>query len=230
MDFQIKEHKPFGPVLLEAKCPDFIVESLNDYVDNYKHNPIHFDLLSRNIKNPFIEHDFADEIGLIDFMHYLGQEYMDMTGTTKYGNILPDDSYHYKVLDTDDFFGGGEILRWDNKDFIDAWVNIYGESDFTPIHTHGGDLASVMILKLPEDPENQNEYVNDSNDPCPNGDLSFVYDTSQSLRHVATSFDPKQYVGMTLLFPPNLRHVYYPHKLKGQERRTLSLNYTLEEN
>ena len=229
MDFQIKEHKPFGPVLLEAKCPDFIVESLNDYVDNYKHNPIHFDLLSRNIKNPFIDHDFADEIGLIDFMDYLGQEYLDMTGTTKYGDILPGDSYYYKVLDTE---GDGDesILHFDDTNFIDAWVNIYGESDYTPVHTHGGDLASVMILKLPEDPEGQNEYANWRDDPCPNGDLSFVYDTSQSLRHVATSFDPKQYVGMTILFPPNLRHVYYPHKLKGQERRTLSLNYTLEEN
>ena len=229
MDFQVKEHKPFGPVILEAKCPDFIVESLNDYVDNYDQNPSHFDLLSRNIKNPFIEHDFADEIGLTDFMNYLGQEYLNMIGRTKHGDIRPDDSYYYKVLDTE---GDGDesILHFDDTNFIDAWVNIYGESDYTPIHTHGGDLASVMILKLPEDPEGQNEYVNSRNEPCPNGDLSFYYDTSQSYRLVNTSFEPDQYVGMTLLFPPNLRHAYYPHKLKGQERRTLSLNYTLEEN
>jgi hypothetical protein len=231
MDFQVKEHKPFGPLILEAKCPDFIVESLNDYVDNYKHNPVHFDLLSRNIKNPFIEHDFADEIGLIDFMNYLGQEYLDMNGRTKYGDIEPDDSYYYKVLDTESNGDGDEsILHFDDTNFIDAWVNIYGESDFTPVHTHGGDLASVMILKLPEDPEGENEYENWKNEPCPNGNLSFLYDTGQSHRHVATSFEPEQYVGMTLLFPPNLRHAYYPHKLKGQERRTLSLNYILEEN
>ena len=55
-------------------------------------------------------------------------------------------------------------LGW--SDFIDAWVNIYegDESDFTPIHTHGGDLSSVMILKLPEDSEGQNEYENDKNE------------------------------------------------------------------
>ena len=228
MDFEVKGHNPFGPVLLEAKCPDFIVDALNEYVDNYDQR-IPFDLLSRHIKNPFIEHDFADEIGLTDFMNYLGQQYLDMTGATKYGDILPGDSYYYKVLDTD-ADGADEVLHFDGKDFIDAWVNIYGESDFTPVHTHGGDLASVMILKLPEDPEGQNVKGNWRNEPCPNGDLSFIYDSSQSFRHVATSFDPEQYVGMTLLFPPNLRHAYYPHKLKGQERRTLSLNYTLEEN
>jgi len=229
MDFEVNGHKPFGPVILEAKCPDFIVDALNEYVDNYDKNPVHYDLLSRSIKNPFIERDFADEIGLIDFMNYLGQEYLDMTGATKYGDILPCDSYYYKVLDTD-ADGADEILHFDDTNFIDGWVNIYGETDFTPVHTHGGDLSSVMILKLPEDPEGQNDYVNEKNDPCPNGDLSFLYDTSQSLRQVGTSFEPDQYVGMTLLFPPNLRHVYYPHKLKGQERRTLSLNYTLEEN
>ena len=40
MDLQVKGHQPFGPIILEAKCPDFIVESLNDYIDNYEHDPI----------------------------------------------------------------------------------------------------------------------------------------------------------------------------------------------
>ena len=66
------------------------------------------------------------------------------------------------------------------KNFIDGWVNIYEESDFTPVHTHGGDLASVMILKLPEDPDGQNEIINDECEPCPNGSLQYYYgyDTS----------------------------------------------------
>ena len=87
MDLQVKGHQPFGPIILEAKCPDFIVESLNDYIDNYEHDPMPKNLLSRNVKNPFIEVDYADEIGLIDFMNYLGKEYLDMTGRTKYGEI-----------------------------------------------------------------------------------------------------------------------------------------------
>ena len=244
MDFEVKGHKPFGPVILEAKCPDFIVESLNDYADNCGHNTMVFDLLSRNIKNPFIESDFADEIGLTDFMNYLGQEYLDMTGRTKHGIHDPDESYRYRVTRcSTDFAEDDESYRRrvtglrddsgfisDDKDFIDAWVNIYGESDYTPVHTHGGDLASVMILKLPEDPEGQNDYANCKNEPCPNGDLSFYHDMNQQDQLMSTSFEPEQYVGMTLLFPPNLRHAYYPHKLKGQERRTLSLNYILEEN
>lgn len=229
MDLQVKGHQPFGPIILEAKCPDFIVESLNDYIDNYEHDPMPVNLLSRNVKNPFIEVDYADEIGLTDFMNYLGKEYLDMTGRTKYGPIDLNEPHYYEVSKIDE--GDAERLGHPGgPSFIDGWVNIYGESDFTPVHTHGGDLSSVMILKLPEDPEGQNEYENHKNEPCPNGNLYFIYDTSQSDDLITSTQVYDQYVGMVLLFPPNLRHVYYPHKLKGQERRTLSLNYTLEEN
>ena len=51
MDFQIKGHRPFGPVILEAKCPDFIVESLNEYTDEYADKESK-NLLSRGIRNP----------------------------------------------------------------------------------------------------------------------------------------------------------------------------------
>ena len=72
------------------------------------------------------------------------------------------------------------------------------------------------------------KVINDECEPCPNGKLYYhtmIGDKLNLSRYVYSD----QYVGMTLLFPPNLRHVYYPHKLKGQERRTLSLNYTILE-
>ena len=59
-------------------------------------------LLSRNVKNPFIEVDFADEIGLTDFMNYLGQEYLDMTGRTKYGDIDLNEPHYYEVSKIDE--------------------------------------------------------------------------------------------------------------------------------
>ena len=46
-----------------------------------------------------------------------------------------------------------------------------------------------MILKLPEDPEGQNEYENHENEPCPNGNLYFIYDTSQSSDLITTTQD-----------------------------------------
>ena len=221
MVFQVKEHQPFGPVILEAKCPDFIVESLNDYVDNYVHDPMPFNLLSRNIKNPYIEFDFANEIGLIDFMEYLGDCYLKMYGRTKNGEILDGEEYRYSVRPQSDSL---------DYESIDGWVNIYEESDFTPLHIHGGDLASVMILQLPEDSSGQNKIINDKGDNNPNGQLNFYYGIGDTSDFMVDTWDPIQYVGMTLLFPPNLRHSYQPHKLKGQTRRSLSLNYTLEEN
>ena len=40
-----------------------------------------------DIKNPFITSEFADEIGLTDFMEHLG-EVIWICGRTKYGEIL----------------------------------------------------------------------------------------------------------------------------------------------
>ena len=55
-------------------------------------------LLSRNVKNPFIEVDYADEIGLTDFMNYLGKEYLDMTGRTKYEEkVFLNEPHYYEV-------------------------------------------------------------------------------------------------------------------------------------
>ena len=228
MDFEVKEHRPFGPVILEAKCPDFIVESLNDYIDNYDHDLMPFNLLSRNVKNPFIEHDFADEIGLTDFMNYLGQEYLDMVGRTKYGPIVEGKEYRYDVTLMDG--KNSKELRSNGKNFIDAWVNIYEESDFTPIHTHGGDLASVMILQLPEDSDGQNEIVNDECDSNPHGQLNYYHaigDSSDIMVDTWTPFNMLEwFYSSHQIFVMHIIHI----NLKGQERRSLSLNYTLEVN
>ena len=115
--------------------------------------------------------------------------------------------------------------------FIDGWVNIYGESDFTPVHVHGGDLSSVMILKLPEDPEGQNEMKIIKMNHVLMETYNFIYDTSQSDDLITSTQVYDQYVGMTLLFPPNLRHSYYPHKLERTRKENFKFKlYFLEEN
>ena len=229
MDFQIKGHRPFGPVILEAKCPDFIVESLNEYTDEYADKESK-NLLSRGIRNPFITSEFAEEIGLIDYMEHLGECYMKICGRTKYGEIFDSDEKEYRY-DVVRLPPGDVESKSFGQECIDGWVNIYEESDFTPVHVHGGDLASVMILQLPEDSDGQNEIINDECEGNPNGSLQYYYGVGDTTDFIVDTWTPDQYVGMTLLFPPNLRHSYYPHKLKGQTRKSLSLNYTLlEEN
>ena len=225
MDFEIKEHRPFGPTILEATCPDFIISALNEYADEYgdtRSGGSAFNLLSRGIRNPFLTSEFAEEIGLIDYMEYLGDCYLKMYGRTKNGEIRDGEEYRYSVsrVQSDSF----------DSESIDGWVNIYEESDFTPLHIHGGDLASVMILQLPEDSSGKNKIINDEGEDNPNGQLNYYYGIGDTSDLMVDTWAPIQHVGMTLLFPPNLRHSYQPHKLNGQTRRSLSLNYTLEDN
>tara|TARA_R100000005_G_scaffold47458_1_gene22700 strand:- start:445 stop:1134 length:690 start_codon:yes stop_codon:yes gene_type:complete len=227
MEFNTRIFTPFGPPMLEADCPDFIVDALNEYHDTYHTRPnakkIFPNLLTRSISNVFIETDFADDIGLLDYMEYLAQEYVkqharrveDLCGDPYDGTLDK-----FKDLRVSELDGNEE-------GYIDGWINVYDETDFTPIHTHGGELSSVMILKLPDDPERLNEITNDAGEDCPNGKLNYHYYPSDETEFEHDMYTPEQYVGKTLLFPPMLRHVYYPHKLKGQERRTLSLNFAI---
>ena len=227
MEFNTRIFTPFGPPMLEADCPDFIVDALNEYHDTYHTRPnakkIFPNLLTRSISNVFIETDFADDIGLLDYMEYLANEYVkqharrveDLCGDSYDGTLNKFKDIRVSELDGDE------------EGYIDGWINVYDETDFTPMHTHGGELSAVMILKLPDDPERLNEITNDCGEDCPNGKLNYHYYPSDETEFEQDMYTPKQHVGKTLLFPPMLRHVYYPHKLKGQERRTLSLNFTI---
>lgn len=234
MEFNANSFSPFGPLILEADCPDFIVNSLNEYVDDYNNSPEetrdnYLNLLSRNIPNIFVKTDFADEIGLLDYMEYLAEQYIreDMKRS-----LLLNSNSNSDIESAFDKIESLNVSELDGKEagYIDGWVNIYKESDFTPLHTHGGSLSSVMILKVPDDPEGVNNRVNDFNEVCPNGKLNYNYigSSSSTPDYSNDSYAPSQYPGKTIIFPPGLKHVYYPHKLNGQERRTLSLNFNIE--
>ena len=229
MEFNTQIFNPFGPSILEADCPDFIVDALNEYHDTYHTRPNakkNFpNLLTRSISNIFIETDYADDIGLLDYMEYLAQEYVKHHAERN-SFLFKKDRYE----DTYEKFKDIRVseLDGDEEGYIDGWINVYNDTDYTPIHTHGGELSSVMILKLPDDPKGLNEITNDAGEDCPNGKLNYHYPSSEpGSEFEQDMYAPTQYVGKTLLFPPMLKHVYYPHKLKGQERRTLSLNFNI---
>ena len=227
MEFNSHFFNPFGPPILEADCPEFIVDALNEYHDTYHTRPNAKkdfpNLLTRSISNIFIETDFADDIGLLDYMEYLAGEYVKKFAENN-SKWVKSDTYE-NILER---YGNIRVTELDGNEegFIDGWINVYGEDDFTPIHTHGGELSAVMLLKVPDDPKGLNEITNDADEISPNGKLNYHY-APDSHDFVNDMYAPDQYKGKTLLFPHNLRHVYYPHKLKGQERRTLSLNFSI---
>ena len=124
-----------------------LFRSLNEYHDTYHTRPnakkIFPNLLTRSISNVFIETDFADDIGLLDYMEYLANEYVKQHARTKLRIFV---AIHNGTLNKFKDIRVSE-LDGDEEGYIDGWINVYDETDFTPMHTHGGELSAVMILK-----------------------------------------------------------------------------------
>jgi len=222
MEFNGDFIKPFGPTILEADCPDFIVDAVNDHVDeileddNLRKEHGNFcggkfdNLLGRGLENIFLKSDFVDEIGLTDYLEYLANEYASELLNDGCYDSYKDKEFKLKLQD----------LNKTNEGFADAWVNIYSENDFTPVHQHGGLISGVLILQYPQELE-------ESNDEDPFGRFNFI--CGENAQHQNYEYYPEQYEGKTLIFPNTLPHVYYPHRLPGKTRRTLSFNLNVHE-
>jgi len=230
MEFKGEFVKPFGPTVLEADCPDFIIDAVNDHIDEIlkdddlrkKHGNF-FDgefknLLGRDIENIFLDFDFMDEIGLTDYLEYLGNEYFsELVDCGAYRKLTKDtyaqssredreEKVVIKLQDTESEEG---------DECADAWVNIYGEHDFTPCHEHGGLISGVMVLEHPKE-------IDEYDDAHPFGKFNFIH--GENSEHQSYEYFPEMYKGKTLLFPNSLPHIYYPHRIPGKTRRTLSFN------
>lgn len=241
-DFGITAIKPFGPILLQAKCPDVLLNTINQYVDSVfddqekiknlttreKNIP---NLLLRDIENIYFTKEYCDSIGLTEFVETLGDLYMDYSGETGKTSLA------CITNKTDAAFKNPDIV------YADLWVNSYYSGDFTPYHIHGSDISGVIFLKLSDalfkeqrkdrfssegfwdgdytedDEELLKREFNDAGRL--NGNLQFVY--GPGYKFAENHYEPDQEVGKILLFPSWLTHLVYPQR-NNQERRTLSFN------
>jgi hypothetical protein len=186
------------PILSEYHFPDDIVNSINEYIDNLdsdKCNQKYPDLLERQIQNIYLKCNDELTLKIKNYIEPIANEYI-----TYNRYVYPSGKEKVSLLPTSEFGDGS---------YSYCWVNRYFYSDYTPIHTHSCDIATVIILKYEE------EYGM-------NGKLSFI-DFENTLEYV-----PKLYVGKLFLFPSWMRHHCYPTKLNGYERRTMSINLTLQ--
>jgi hypothetical protein len=222
MEFEGEFIKPFGPTVLEADCPDFIIDAVNDHIDEVlkddglrkKHGNF-FDgefknLLGRDIENIFLHFDFMDEVGLTDYLEYLGNEY--------FSELVDDGAYRSLTRDIDKRDIVMKIQDNESEEgneCADVWVNIYGEHDFTPCHAHGGLISGVLVLEHPKE-------IDEYDDIHPFGKFNFMH--GENAQYQSYEYFPEMYRGKTLLFPNSLPHTYYPHRIPGKTRRTLSFN------
>ncbi|MBQ23285.1 MAG: hypothetical protein CMD32_07785 [Flavobacteriales bacterium] len=222
MEFNGDFVRPFGPTILEADCPDFIVEGINEYTDKILADPhlrnehssfneVKRNLLGRDLECVFLDRDFCEDIGLIDYLNYCKDEYIEELDGLEMCHAWKDKNIEIRPE------GNTESSK-----FLDVWVNIYEENDFTPVHDHGGDLSGIIILDIPEQDYSE---IPEGQDLPIFGKLSFLYGENSGTQKY--DYFPEQEIGMTFLFPTSLPHLCYPHRVKGKQRRTLSFNFQL---
>ena len=102
------------------------------------------------------------------------------------------------------------------------WVNYQKQTEFNPMHSHGGVYSFVIWMKIPIDWEEQNK---DSTSRCPaKSSFQFFYNgiCGDSMLHEYRL--TKEDEGKLLFFPSKLNHVVYPFYNSEEERVSVSGN------
>jgi len=115
------------------------------------------------------------------------------------------------------------VVNPENPKYVidDIWLIEQKEKDFTPLHSHRGEISGVVHLRVPE-------CINRNN--APQGCLQFVHGRGNYRQH---GLQPKSlhYVvpkpGILYVFPAWLYHTVYPFYGPGV-RRAISFNLIFE--
>ena len=219
-DVDLQIHNLPAVVLLECTLPDEIIESLNDYLDEYMvqegRQTLEHTLVGQIHQGEQLLMDHKDPrlLGYYEFITAMGVTYLSAyaqaTGTQHTG----------RVIDIDELWS----------------VHSY-EGDYNPIHDHGTEtlmgISTTCWTKVPEqigkkgEPEHSEEYSLYNDSGACDGFLAFTYGrneimNSERLRPPQSiSIQPK--VGRQLMFPSWLQHMVYPFFGEG-ERRTVAAN------
>jgi len=241
MNIDLEIIRPFGPQVLISKCPEKILNQLNDFakrVDSNDEDKKLYsslsgnipNLLLRDLENIFLPNDFCREIGLKILLETLANTYHD-----NYFKLGPKRKYKLAIIEPPDNNVNGGFVNADKIIYSDCWINRYFSGKYTPIHTHGGGISGIIFLEIPQKElerealENYKSegYDYDGNDEGrDSGRVLFLYGSNQE--YCESIWKPEQVEGNIIIFPSWLYHLVYPQKT-NKERRTLSFNLVDED-
>ena len=219
-DIALKVHNLPAVVMLECELPDEIVDSLNEYLDEYKEQEDRKTLSHTLVgqihqgEQLLMDHKDPRLVEYYEFITAMGVIYLDayanVTGTKHTGRSI---------------------------DIDELWSVHSYEGDYNPIHDHGTKtlmgISTTTWTKVPEqigkkgEPELSSDYTLYGDSGACDGFLAFTYGrneimNSERLRPPqSASIQPK--VGRQLMFPSWLQHMVYPFFGEG-ERRTVAAN------
>ena len=194
--------RPFGPSIAKIQIPEKIIFSLNEYVDKIIGDQEKSKLLDNgpnlagNVKQEFIvEPDLLKSSGLLDFLG-------------KYTSMWVEASDQKKIT---------------RFDVISCWIVRQFQTEYNPIHYHGGHISGVGYLKLPK---NYGKPFQSTKKKNVNGNISFIHGSRMFNSSSNVNFEPK--LGDFYLFPNYLMHTVYPF-YGNEERRSISFNAKIDD-
>ena len=105
------------------------------------------------------------------------------------------------------------------------WVNFSEQTEFNPLHNHGGVLSFVVWMKIPTKFQEQHDLPISKNTSNPSSsDFMFTYtDILGSIQPMTWTMSPEVEC-MLVLFPSVLTHQVYPFYNCTEERISISGN------
>ena len=105
------------------------------------------------------------------------------------------------------------------------WVNSQRQTEFNPIHNHGGVLSFVIWMKIPTDFREQHEipFAKESNTPQAS-DFQFLYTDIMGNVQGHNFLMSDKVEGTMMVFPSTLVHQVYPFYNCDDDRISISGN------
>tara|TARA_B100000965_G_scaffold332206_1_gene296631 strand:+ start:4974 stop:5606 length:633 start_codon:yes stop_codon:yes gene_type:complete len=100
------------------------------------------------------------------------------------------------------------------------WINYQRKNEFNPVHSHNGNLSSVIFIDIPEEIREEAKHTVQTNMPCP-GQLEFMHGNDGY--NYSGTFKVVPQTAQIYLFPADLKHTVYPFT-SDVERITMSFN------
>jgi len=216
-EFQI--HNMPSVYVLEAQMPQDMIDSVNDYMDEYRQDKNKESLAKTLVgqinkgEQLLLDHNDKRMVEYNNFICSLGAEYINH------------------------FAASGNSIKSDKQVQIDETWSVHSyDGDYNPIHDHGTKtlmgISTTAWTKVPPQigakaTANSPTYSLYNESGHSDGCIAFQYGQvsvidSERLKP-AQSFVMTPEVGKLLIFPSWLQHMVYPFKGEG-ERRTIASN------
>ena len=217
---EIKVHNLPSVVMLECPLPSELVDSLNEYLDEYIKQEDR-----KTLAHTLVGQIHQGEQLLMDHKDPMLKEYYEFI--TAMGVTYLD--AYAKVAGTQ--HTGRRI------DIDELWSVHSYEGDYNPVHDHGTKtimgISTTTWTKVPEqigkqgEPEVSDNYTLYNDSGACDGFLAFTYGRNEIMNterlRPPQSVSIRPEVGRQLMFPSWLQHMVYPFFGEG-ERRTVAAN------